>query len=806
MTNFITDNITFAKATSSLISRGQFPQGDLVPVIPPGAGVSDKSVVKSSQIGKIPGRYDFKIKQWFGLTGAWASVGLTPKQIAQAQTYPTRNVGLRAENFPCVDIDVNSEDIRAMVEALSFEVLGTAPVRVREGAPRALLVYKRDGLEAIYKTKLSFRDGNGVDHAVEVLGLGQQYVVAGVHPSGVEYTWREGSDLIGTGANGLTKITADHVRTFFDRLKAIVENNGWEITQTVHLKGSSSTFGTPVIELEPVMDVDIALAALKCIPNTEDVLPLREDLVGVLAAFKSSVGKKSLDKDVIEECRDWAVRDGWADNSYFDSVWKSLTHVKVGPQRLIGLAHRFGFVADAQEDFRDDEPVHETIDAQQQQAQQDAQKLAEVAKRLLYWPEAQTWIVRDTGQLLSHSALNNYYGIGTEIAPAGATGVRTASNRLVNSGLVQHVVGQTYIPGKPQTVTWNFNGKPALYYNRWHEYEMTFPATASDNDVRPWLNHIEYLFENETDRNYLLDFLAHIAQHRGKKIRWAPIIIGSQGVGKDLFLRPLLKALAHNSIQIEPQSLMSKFVDFFETELVIVQEMLRFEKNEAYERIKVALSGSGSDTLLVERKFKMPYEVPNLVNFLFFTNHTDALNLSYDDRRFFVIQSQAKARDGDYYSELADKFYEEQEGWKKVWTWLRSRDISAFNPNFRPMMNADKEAMIEEGQPYPVLWLREEIDDGEYKNRSILTIEEIMHRCATDFTSVPEQVRSYFKYPNNIRNALKFAQWYYRSQPLRLDKRTARPWCRTEELAKGDPEFLRNYYQSEVSKKVAKFA
>lgn len=792
----------FTAAARVFIERGNFPPTDLLPIIPPGADLVPQSAVDSSQTGKIPGRYNPRTQQWAGLTGTWPTTGISESLRAQATFWPTRNVGLRAEQWPAVDIDVARADVRDMVENLVAFHLGHAPVREREGAPRALCVFRLKGEEPIRKMRLVFKDEQDIEHAVEILGAGQQYLIAGIHPKGAEYVWREGAELAAWGSQNLTGITPGDCAGFFDALAADIEARGWKVVRDVRLRRSTQGLGYDVTEAEALVPVEQALAALRQIPNNEDTLPMREDIVGVLASFRAAVGRESMKPEVEAAAREWATSQDWADDAYFDGVWRSLKHVRVGPSRLFGIAHAHGFVADAQSDFGDDTPAAEQeVAAIVDENEEKERRLADLAARLVYWPEAQQWIVRDTGQMLTHSALNSAYGLGTEIAPAGATGVRAASNMLINSGKVAQVMGTTYLPGLPMLATWNFHGRSAIYYNRWTDSVHKLPESVTDADVAPWLQHVEYLFENAEDREYLLDFLAHVVQRRGKKVRWAPLIIGNQGVGKDLFLRPLLMGLAHNAQTVSPRDLMNRFSDFYERELVVVEEMLRFEKNEIYEGMKAIISGTASDTITIEKKFKMPYEVPNLVNFVFFSNHNDALHLSHDDRRFFVINSHATARDDAYYTALADEFYIEQEGWKAVWVWLRQRDISAFSGNHRPRMTDDKIAMITESQPPYVLWLHDQLANGQWKGRSILTVSEIIDRVNSDF-AVPEHVRRHMKWPSQVTDALRFAGWHRRSKQLRLANLPQRPWCRTREVAEGDADMLRARYAAEVEKKV----
>ena len=800
-------NPTFSRASSPFIHGAKLPAGDLLPIIPPGAQVAAQSAVDPTQAGKIPGR--FVRGQWWGLGGAWPTLGLTTEQMRAAADWPTENVGLRAENWPAIDADVNSEEAARLVEGVVNFHIGAAPVRVRANSPRSLFVFRRTGDEPVRKMRLVFLDGNSVEHAVEVLGVGQQYLVTGRHPSGAAYEWRENADLRTWPSDSLTKVTAVDLRTFMDALVSEIVARGWTVTTDARMRKSFTGAGMAVADMEPVCEPELALAALRAIPNTPEALPMREDIVGLLASFKAALGKQAdaYAADVLE----WASAHEWADGEYAEHIWRSLTHVRIGSDKLFGLARKHGFTGAAKLDFDDDvaPPVEE---AQQEVARQigdeDAadERIRETAKRLVYWAEKSVFIVRDNGQVLSHSALNAYPGIGTAISPAGTRGKMAASNALVNSGELQLVAGQTYLPGQPQLVTTALRGRPTTQFNRWCDEGHLLPDSVTDDDVRPWLDHVEYLFPSDEDRNYLLDFMAHVWQRRGRKIRWSPIIIGNQGVGKDLFLRPLTKGLGvANYRQVEPQMLLGRFMDFYENELVIVEEVSRMDRGDIYEKMKAVISGTASDTVTVEKKFEPAYEVPNVVNFIFFSNHGDALSLSHDDRRFFVISSPATARPDSYYASLADHFYKEREGWRAVLRWLLQRDLSAFQPDARPKFTDAKAEMIESSQPYYVLWLEEELRRGRYQHRSLVTAWEILNDVQTDH-GIEARVRDQLKGQAQISRALKFAGWLYRQQQVRIDGKPQRIWCRTAELANGNGDFLRARYEAEVEKKVVTFA
>ena len=799
--------VTFGQSTAPFITA-RFPQNDLLPIIPPDAPLARGTTVAPEMRGKVPGA--FSSGQWWGLGGAWPTMGVSDAQIREAASWPTENVGLRAENWPAVDIDVNSDEARDLIENIAAFHLGASPVRIRANAPRSLCVFRRTGDEPIRKMRIVFRDAEDKEHAVEVLGAGQQYLIAGKHPSGVMYEWRANADLAQYTADGLTKVTASDVRAFMDAVAAEINGRGWTIITNSRLKQSVTSSGVAVADMEPIIDPQIALAALKTIPNDEDTLPMREDIISLLASFRAATGKASYDAEIESEVRSWAEEYDWADDTYFDSIWRSLTHVRVGPDRLFSLAKRFGYHGAAAIDFPDDNPVAQAeaiVEAVQSEEEEAQERLRAVSRRLVYWADKAVFILRDNGKQITAPVLNAFPGLGTEVAPAGSRGTRAAANQLVNSGELQLVAGMTYLPGHPKLVTWNFGNDNAVYWNKWTPFEFPMPEEVTDKDVQPWLNHVEYLFEDKEDREYLLDYLAHVVQHRGRKIRWAPIILGGQGVGKDLFLRPILKGLGEqNSRTVQPEELLGQFIDFYEKELVIVEEIMRMEKGNIYEKMKAVISGTAADTVTIERKYEQSYDVPNVVNFVFFSNHSDALNLSEDDRRFFVIHSYAKPQEADYYVALADEFYRKQQGWKAVFAWLKQRDISAFNPDARPRFNEAKASMIEDSQTYYSLWLRDALAGGFLKHRSVLTAMEILDLVQTDFGNVPDKVRKSMVHQNQVARSLKFAGWHYRDQRMFVGGRQQRVFVRSKELVDTPNETLKARYDAEREKKVSSIA
>jgi hypothetical protein len=351
------------------------------------------------------------------------------------------------------------------------------------------------------------------------------------------------------------------------------------------------------------------------------------------------------------------------------------------------------------------------------------------------------------------------------IGPAGRSGINSSSARLRNSGLVRDVAGVTYMPGKPRVTEWARDGRVGVWYNRW--LPASIQLDGSIGDVSLWLAHLEWLLPNESERKTLLEWMAYVVQHPGKKIRWAPVIIGAQGIGKDAAMKPLIHAIgAHNVSEINPAQLIDRWTAFYESQLVVVQEVNRLDKLDMYERIKAAITGTGNDTLMVERKYQPAYPVPNTAAFVFLTNHTDAFAIAPDDRRFFVVQCDPVERKEPAYYEQLHNWYRSG-GLLAVARHLAQLDLSTFRADTAPEWTEAKQAMLEETLPAFAQWLVDQVrsEGGRFHGRTVIAGNEVRDLIASDF-SIPQRMRDAYS-PKTTTVAMRALGWHKRPHQIR---------------------------------------
>jgi P4 family phage/plasmid primase-like protien len=355
---------------------------ELVSVIPPDGVISANSRIDPSQRGKAPGKK--------GHDGNWYGYGFTKVRIApEIIDGWGANIGIMGDHFPGLDIDVDDPELAMVIAAQAFKQLGTGPLRTSTGS-RLLIPYRTDEPFARMALKIMYK---GVEHTVEVLGKGRQYVVHGKHPSGSEYGW-EGLPLWEWNV-GLDTITKEDVDRFFTHL---TEALGERAECKRVGDGTAKEDQAPPQE-ELIAPNGPALQSLvMSIPNTDEHFPERDDYILMGHAIKGAGGS-------VEHFMEWTERweEGTNDPAVVEADWKRMhAPFRVGWQWLQSKARDLAGYQPAQDIFEvdpdalppddyDDPPLDGDIDYSDEWAV--GKILGRVKQRLRYVPATKTWYV-----------------------------------------------------------------------------------------------------------------------------------------------------------------------------------------------------------------------------------------------------------------------------------------------------------------------------------------------------------------------------------------------------------------------------
>jgi hypothetical protein len=263
----------------------------------------------------------------------------------------------------------------------------------------------------------------------------------------------------------------------------------------------------------------------------------------------------------------------------------------------------------------------------------------------------------------------------------------------------------TWAPGEPEIVRDKFvagggweDHPGATVYNLYHAPEL--PVGGDPAKAQRWVDHLSLLYPDCCGD--IIWWCACRVQHPEIKINHALVLGGDPGIGKDTLLEPVRRAVGYwNTATIQPPAMLGRFNGFLTSVILVVAEardLGEFNRYNFYEHMKPYLAAP-PETLSVDEKNIKEYQIPNLVGVVFTTNHKNSLYLTPDDRRHLVGWSNCKQADfgRSYWTEFWEWY--ERGGFAHVAAYLRSYDLSLFNPKAPPPKTQAFWDMVNSGRP-----------------------------------------------------------------------------------------------------------
>ena len=261
-------------------------------------------------------------------------------------------------------------------------------------------------------------------------------------------------------------------------------------------------------------------------------------------------------------------------------------------------------------------------------------------------------------------------------------------NRVAAGGA--SVRGMTFAAGEGPLV--------ALYGNRLANKWVDARITGAAGDVQPWLDHAERMLPDPDERNNVLDAMAFKYQNPGIKINHAILHAGIPGSGKDTFWAPFFHAIGGasnaNIALTRAEELLSQWGYALESEVVVINELRQTEASDRrhLENHLKPLIAAPPEFLSVNRKGKAPYDALNRLFVVAFSNERGAIALADDDRRWYVLWSEAPRMPEADAKRLWNWY--KSGGFAAVAHYLSQRDVRAFNPGAAPPMTDAKRALM----------------------------------------------------------------------------------------------------------------
>ena len=326
---------------------------------------------------------------------------------------------------------------------------------------------------------------------------------------------------------------------------------------------------------------------------------------------------------------------------------------------------------------------------------------------------------------------------------------KPASVVALNDFKIPLVVDQMFWPGAG--VTFNYEGKQML--NSYHCSGVE-PCSAIDADgqrvINMFMDHLRFTLSDEREQRILLDWMAYVIQNPGKRVNWALLLQGAQGVGKSYFGNVMQMILGELVRNLEPTAISGRFTGWAHGALVVVVEEIRISGANRYETLDRMKPFITNKTVQIEEKGRDHRTVPNFTSYFMLTNHKDAIPLADGDRRYCVLFSRVQSEE-QLFDELGGKV-EAQNHFKKLFseTERRSDAMARFFLDYQiseefsaegraPDTNA-KQAMIDVNVSPDRMLLESAIDEHQCAviNDEIVDITWLNELCESSETELPK--------------------------------------------------------------------
>jgi len=236
----------------------------------------------------------------------------------------------------------------------------------------------------------------------------------------------------------------------------------------------------------------------------------------------------------------------------------------------------------------------------------------------------------------------------------------------------------------------------------------------------PFVEHVKRIFNKPGDADQFLNYMAHRVQKPWEKPRFALLIAGGQGVGKDTAVEFCCPAIGvWNVANIDPSAFESSFNEFAASTLVRISEAANLHEMSKWafnERTKVLIAGS-PDTCEINPKYGQKYSVRMYCGVIITSNHlASGIYIPPDDRRYDVIEAATMQEMGltqenvrrAYFSDLWDWFL--NGGANHIAAYLHERDLSGFSAS-NGQRKTDAHKVVVAGGMTADYWLDDILED-----------------------------------------------------------------------------------------------
>ena len=619
------------------------------------------------------------------------------------------NIGVRCGDVYAADFDFYDKDISDKVSKSFVAEFGPAPIRVGQ-APKKLLVYK--GIEGQTKLKRSWRDADDVVHGFELLGKGQQFAAFGVHPdTGKDYEWLNES-LEDNATHELKTLNFEKVKAWMAKIEVPsdwVEIGGGSVDDLGDFEGLidagdyDKLTEDEVIEYLEFIDnnmenddwVKVGMSLYSW--DEDEGLAIWEAWSKGGASYKKGETRKrwrSFEDGVrvtVGTLIYMAKLGGWKPPSFRERLSKCTnedemkvvaTDIKDSKVDNLERQTLAGLMKNMIRDFTGvSVPIADVRRLVTTPTITEARPRPEWCNNWVYVLSHQQYVHLNNLSCYSGAAFNLRCGVRIPVSESGNK--PSAVSYVADGGFISIVDKMEYNPTNADKII----GKTL---NTYREKDVPVATERSEVNEKLIWSHMVGLI-GEDDALVFLQWMAWQVQRTGELVRWSPIIVGDEGIGKSFFGVMISSALGERNVGVvSPNTIKSQFNSWAEGVVVNVLQELKLTGHNRFD-VANAVKPLITDPIIeIHGKGLKPYSVRNVTNYMVFSNFKDAVPLNTKDRRWWVSFAREYEGSPEYFNEL----FAAAKDAGAVRAWLESVNLPD-NFNSRAPLTEAKKGVIE---------------------------------------------------------------------------------------------------------------
>jgi len=608
---------------------------------------------------------------------SWQTIESNCELVRRWISAPGQGVGVKTGRFCGVDIDCKDPAIvDSLVNYCMFE-FGLCPVRYGD-KPKTLLVYRSDVSDRPKSVSATFAAASyPKGYRVEALGLGQQFVAYGIHPDTLsDYVW-EGSPLHEWQISAIPIIDSANIKAIFSEFERLARAAGYDTEGAQKLANTSDFSGGVLASIKPPTDLSdehIALV-LANLPVTDTTTYDDWVRVGMSLHHQYEGDRKGL-----ALWHTWSKQSPHYKKDDLEAKWPTFDD-----ERESGNVVTFrSLIDETGVKIHGDDPLADTLE------------------NYIYIGEGD--VVADTRQL-PHNAIRKLSEFKNLLA-----NVRIKTPALTPTGkpttkkvpvaqlwlmdpLRKTAVQKAYAPGNDRL----YSAEGQSYYNT-----FAFPnhlAVTSSDRIKPFLDHVDYLFPNPAERQWFLQWLAHVAQRPSERPQVSPLHIARQhGAGRGLLTKTIARLFGQwNCKKTSASALIDgDYNEYLYESLFVFLDEAKGDGNRRFEVSDKTRDTLAEDVLPINVKWGFKGTTNVYSRIFLMSNHFDAYRIPPQDRRLNVFEGPEVIKGLDYFTRYG-AWLADDTAIAELFNWLKRYELRGWNFQ-RSMDTAARQRMIDYGR------------------------------------------------------------------------------------------------------------